>query len=73
MPAWALALLIKVVLPLLLSELVKAGVLTQLEAGGIKTLEDFKVFIANLKAEQSYPGDPKPITTIRNFNLPGGQ
>ena len=72
MPAWALTLLIKVVLPLLVSELVKAGVLNQAEAAGIKTLEDLKLFISNLKTYREYSDDPKPSATISNINPSGG-
>ena len=71
-------LLIKYVLPVILNELVKSGVISQLTANGIKDFEDFKMFIKNLKyysAPTDFPDAP-PMPTPDNVtpaNVPDPQ
>lgn len=55
MPAWLLPLLIKFVLPFILRELVKSGMISEAKAIAIKYGIDFEQFLANLKTYQEYP------------------
>lgn len=54
MPIWVIPIL-KIVLPFLIQELVKSGVMTGIEAAGIKGVGDFIIWIENLKTYQSFP------------------
>jgi hypothetical protein len=57
MPAWLTLVLIKIVLPAVLTELVKMGFLDAAEKLAIKYGVDFVKFMASLKAQGIYPTD----------------
>ena len=50
-------ILLKFVLPLVLQELVKSKLMSEAEAAGIKTLDDFIVWVRALKTYPEYPQD----------------
>lgn len=57
MPAWFTIILIKIVLPAVLTELVKMGFLDAAEKLAVKYGIDFAQFIGGLKAQGIYPTD----------------
>lgn len=67
-PAWLLAFLIRVVLPVILADLVKSGFVSAAGAMAVKYGIDFEQFMAKLKTYREYPGNPKPDNKITNFN-----
>lgn len=68
-----LPLLIKFILPILLQKLVKSGIITALEAEGIKTLEDLKSYISNLKTYSTLKDFPNPPPDSTPNNLTVGK
>ena len=63
MPVLLTPLLIKFVLPFLLQELVKSGVLSELEAGAITNIGDLVKWIGSLKTYQQYPDQKSKFET----------
>lgn len=70
-PAWAMTILIKVVLPLLIQELVKSGVISQLEADGIEDLGGLVKVLKGVKfysAPSDFPNPPPETVAPNNLN-----
>jgi hypothetical protein len=67
MPAWLLTILIKFVLPEVLSLLVNAKIISQAEADLIDTWEQLKTKLQNVKFYREYPNDPPGQTNVHNF------
>lgn len=61
MPVWLLPIFEQYVLPMILAELVKSGVLTGLQAAAITTLKDFVSWIGNLKSYHEPSDFPEQV------------
>lgn len=69
MPAWLLSLLLKVVLPLIISWLQKEGYVNAAEALVARGVD---ALAADLKIQRKYPDDPAPPTGPTNMTTTGG-
>lgn len=69
MSGWLSFLFIKFILPLLLQEVIKLGLMNDLQAAAIKTFEDFKLWMSTLRTYSTptdFPNAP-PDPTPNNF------
>lgn len=70
-PAWLMVILVKVVLPIIIQELVKSKLISQLEADGIEDLAGLINVLKGIKTysePEDFPNPPPKTRTPNNLN-----
>ena len=61
MPAWIVPILVKIVLPFVVQELVKSGVLSEIQAAAVKDVASLITVLKNLKTYSSPSDFPEQV------------